>query len=321
MNNQTQSSTSLFRERSVCPVCASPSLLCLYQISYGDKLFRKFLELEQTYKQAFWGDYDQGLFENENYIISKCADCGFIFQRNVLNDSGLKRLYDQWIDPQATYEIHNNLDLLAKSRAYVHRLNIVLRQFSDLNGINILDWGGGFGDFCASATNSGVNVAALEFSDERKYHLEKRGIEVVKMDDLKENNYHFINLDQVLEHIVDPVFLLRHIRKYLRDDGILFVGTPKCARAEVLIRSGNLTPEVFSYLSPLQHINAFTNKTLKVACKNAKLKVLFSINPQPALIFSRHELLDSMYDLIKNFARPLNYYFLGTSFLLRKHDL
>jgi len=321
MTNQMQNLTSLFRERSVCPVCSSSSLLCLYQTSYSDKSFRKFLELEPTYQHTFWDDYDKGLFKNENYIISKCDDCGFIFQGNVLNDTGLKRLYDQWIDPQATYEMHNKQDLLARSRAYVHRLNIVLRHFSDFTSINILDWGGGCGDFCAAATNGGVNVTALEFSDERKEHLEKRGIDVVKMDDLKENYYHFINLDQVLEHIVNPVDLLMHIRKYLRDDGVIFVGTPTCARAEVLLRSGNLTPEVYSYLSPLQHINAFTNKTLKVACKNANLRVLFSINPQPALIFSRHELLGSMYDLLKNFARPLNYYFLGTSFFTAARDI
>jgi 2-polyprenyl-3-methyl-5-hydroxy-6-metoxy-1,4-benzoquinol methylase len=281
---------------------------------------KNFISLEPTFKHEFWGDYEQGYFNDQSYIVAKCVNCDFIFQSSVLNDSGLKRLYDRWIDPQATLEWRKKLDKVTKSQDYARRLNVILRHFSHFPNINILDWGAGFGDFSAMALSGGTNIDALEFSTERLTYLKKRGIPVIEIKQLQENYYHFINLDQVLEHIVDPVDLLKNIHKFLRDDGILYVGVPKCTNAEQLMCSKTLSQRAFDCLSPLQHINAFTNKTLKRACRKARFRVLFAFNSQPIVILDRKNLLDYIREIFKNFVRPLSYFSLNTNLFMTKYN-
>ena len=313
LGNQTQ----LFKERKECPLCASRNFDQLRKHEYESEEIRQFFKFAETFKHDFWSDFDGGIFNGQHFEIVKCHDCSFVFQPSVLNDVGMKLLYDKWVDPDATLERHNQLGMaingsLDRSR----RLSVLLSRFSDAKNIEMLDWGGGFGDFCVMAKGFGIDMHALEFSDERAHHLESRGIHVVRSGELEKKHYHFINLDQVLEHITDPVKLLREIREHLRDDGILYVGTPRCGQIEKLVRDGPLSQRVFKCLS-LQHINAFTNKTLKKACTAAGYKVLFSTAPVPVL-YDRKNWRPSMKDTVKNFGRPFSQFFRGTGFFCKK---
>jgi len=316
LNNKIQ-----FIERTKCPVCSSDNILNILTTSYKNENFKYFLMFEETFKAEFWREYNIGYFNNQHFTVSECKDCKFIFQKSILGDDGLKRLYDKWIDPQTTLERHCNQNRLEKSRIFTQRLNIIMRHFSNLSNINVLDWGAGFGDFCITSLNTGVSVTALEFSNERRIHLEKRGITVVGIEQLLENHYHFINIDQVIEHIAQPIEFLNNIHKYLRDDGVLFIGAPNCKNVKQLAKKGILSQELYKYIAPLQHLNAFTNRTLKKACQNAHFKVLFPINPQPVLIYSTKDLFYSVINAPKNFGRPLASFFFNTSFFLKKSNM
>lgn len=316
--HQPHNATNIFTERTKCPICSSYKMETLLQNNYESEELRKFISLEQTFKHDFWHDFNQGYFNGQFFKVVKCINCDFIFQANIFNEIGMKLLYDKWIDPQATLERHKKLNLPTKqSLEHTQRLNLILRCFSDTPNIEVLDWGGGFGDFSAMAKICGVNITALEFSDERAAHLESREIPALRIDELQQKHYHFINLNQVLEHVTEPVGLLREIRKFMRDDGILYVSVPKCDQAERLLRSGILSQKTFDCLSP-QHINAFTNKTLKMACNNAGFKVLFAVNPRPVLFSNRQNWRYSIKEILKNIVRPLSYFFLGTGFFLGK---
>ena len=315
---QPPNSINLFAERTKCPICSSSRLETLLKLSYESENMRKFISLEQTFKHDFWHDFDQGYFNGQFFKAVKCINCDFIFQANVFNETGMKLLYDKWIDPQATLERHKKLNLPTKqSLEHTQRLNLVLRHFSDISNIEVLDWGGGFGDFCAMAKICGVNITALEFSDERAAHLESREIPALRINELQQKHYHFINLNQVLEHVTEPVGLLREIQQFLRDDGILYVSVPKCTQAERLLRSGILSQKTFDCLSP-QHINAFTNKTLRMACNAAGFRVLFAVNPQPVLFFNQQNWRGPIKEILKNIVRPLSYFFLGTGLFVGK---
>lgn len=309
----------IFIKRLECPICRSSSSKTLFNSSYSNNEMVNYLKLEQTFGDEFWSDFDRGYFSGQSFTVAKCNNCEFIYQACILSNTGMKRLYDIWIDPQITFSRHSTLDLCSKSTVHAQRLNILLRNFSYQKNINVLDWGGGFGDFCSMAQCHHINVAALEFSDERKLFLENRGIQVLRPGELQENFYHFINIDQVLEHVADPVGVLKKIRNYLRDDGILYVSVPKCNTVEKLLGSGDLSDQTFSCLS-LQHINAFTNRTLKTACKAANYRVLHVNNPQPGLIFSNKNIATFTVELIKNLIRPINYHFFNTSLFLAKKN-
>jgi len=35
-----------------------------------------------------------------NYTLCECNSCSLIFQKEILNDQGMKLLYEKWIDPE-----------------------------------------------------------------------------------------------------------------------------------------------------------------------------------------------------------------------------
>lgn len=314
--NDTQA--TIFMQRPYCPICNSVSINGLYQIDFADDRFINFMNLEPNFHERFRHDSESGYFNGQTFRIGKCANCKFIFLITVLNDLGLRKLYDSWLDPHMTLMSHRTQNRLAKSLWYSQRINTVIRSFLGLSALNILDWGAGFGDFCMLAKGYDMNITALEFSREKKSQLEKLGIPVVTNSDiLPPKHFHFIHVEQVLEHVLDPVGLLREVHKHLRDDGIAFVGVPNCAKVERLLKANILSRETFECVAPFQHVNAFTNKTLRLACKRAGFRVLFVVNAQP-ILFTRFTEFRHYGEILKNSVRPLFQNFLSTSLFLAK---
>ena len=71
-------------------------------------------------------------------------------------------------------------------------------------------------------------------------------------------------LFQLLEHIPEPVALLRELAKRMEKGAILFIAVPNC--------SGIQEPRdfvQFRWVQPLEHVNAFTPRTLKEVGRRA----------------------------------------------------
>jgi 2-polyprenyl-3-methyl-5-hydroxy-6-metoxy-1,4-benzoquinol methylase len=89
------------------------------------------------------------------------------------------------------------------------------------------------------------------------------------LDELKNelNSFHVITLFEVLEHLDNPLTILQSLSKLIAPGGVLILETPDCSGISNI-------QEMISYrkIHPLDHINAFTPKTLESIAGRAGFK-------------------------------------------------
>jgi SAM-dependent methyltransferase len=74
---------------------------------------------------------------------------------------------------------------------------------------------------------------------------------------------------EVLEHLVDPMAVLRAVRDRLVPGGILVVETPDCTRVW-----GITTAAEYRAIHPLDHVNSFDPPTLRRFVERAGFRVV-----------------------------------------------
>ena len=105
----------------------------------------------------------------------------------------------------------------------------------------------------------------MELSLKREKYLKKKKINVInyRRKSIYDDFFHIVRLEQVLEHLVDMNEIVKNLRKMLKKNGILIIGVPngqKEIKSNVIkIRKGPI--------QPLEHLNCFNNKSLKLFFK------------------------------------------------------
>ena len=170
--------------------------------------------------------------------------------------------------------------------------------FYSVKGLNILDIGSGLCNYYPENVNESKNVYfACDLSDELSELLEKRGINFIRGDmlkdklALKENSFDIIICSHVIEHIEDPSNILFEINKLLKTSGILFLKTP-----DIKVVKWNF-------------FNDFTHK--KAYTKNSLLEQIESDSLRVEKCFSSTLYKDFAFNLLKNNPfNPFNIIFL-----------
>jgi SAM-dependent methyltransferase len=261
-----------FRRREVCELCGSRRSRMLRSQSLSDPALRSFLD------SYYEGRVPLGAVEVGRYEVATCIDCGFVWQVEILDDRGMALLYGKWISPEASREAREQSDL-AVFAGYARQVELVARLCGKpARETDVLDFGMGWGRWCLMAKAYGFRVVGLETSNERLEHAGRQGIPVLpSLAAAGPERFDFINAEQVFEHLPDPLATLRPLVASLRTGGAVRVSVPDCAAAIRELR-GDWRPRKGA-LQPLEHINGFTNRTLRRFGRAAGLTVL----PQPFL--------------------------------------
>ncbi len=152
-------------------------------------------------------------------------------------------------------------------------LTTIKKTFKD-NKIKILDFGCGSGFYLYELKKRGYNDSlGIDFNEEViSAAKEVYGINAEKLDlnYLLINNYKFdlILLNQVLEHVDEPLELLKNLHKLLNKDGILFISVPNINYFKIrkkirnsVLPSGNYPPHHISFFNvhSLKYILSLSN--------------------------------------------------------------
>ena len=81
--------------------------------------------------------------------------------------------------------------------------------------------------------------------------------------------YNVITLNKVLEHVINPIAMLRKAKKYLRNKGFIYVEVPDAENAS---KEGKNREEFY-----IDHFHVFSKLSLTLMCKNAGLQTI-SVN-------------------------------------------
>ena len=254
-----------FRRREVCEVCRGLRVARLLSLPFGDPRVGGFLE------RYYGGRIPPDALGGGRYEILRCAGCSFAWQAEVLDEAGMGRLYGEWI---------SSADSLRKkeqtSATLFLKYAVEARLVERLVGkppheTRVLDFGMGWGYWCRVAAAFNYDVVGLELSPERREHARAMGVRTVgALDELGGEPFDFVNAEQVLEHVPDPGGLVGAMAERLRPGGVLRVAVPNAAGALRRLGSRRWSASKDA-LHPLEHVNAFTRRSLGELGKRAGL--------------------------------------------------
>lgn len=192
-----------------CWVCGSPRTDHWKATNLPRALIPKDLEVT---------DYRYGV----TLALRRCRECGFIFADDQqLNE--LTSLYERLSDPEYVNS--------QETRLFQMRWLVKTAQKVNPKAVSLLDVGAGAGLLVAEAKRLGLNAAGVEpcraFVDSARTLNSVEILHgVLPHPELTNRRFDLVCLVDVIEHVSDPVTLLRHCTQLLNSGGLLVVVTP-----------------------------------------------------------------------------------------------
>ena len=263
-----------FEDRPHCPLCGSTDRQPVWEARFNDPLVRAMLD-----RFHYSADLEAAL-GNEHFALMRCRQCNLLHHARHLDAAGLVRLYRDWTDQYQVRRFETEHGRLHPGEAGRQKIKLALR-LSHLAGrrspaaadLRLLDFGCGNGEHLLAARLIGFRPVGIDFSDTRAAAARIGGVSVHRdldaFDAAGEAAVHAVILSQVLEHLTDPLGLLKAITARMVPGGVMYIGVPDC--------TGVTVPQsfhAFHNVQPLEHLNGFTPATLDRMAEAAGLRPL-----------------------------------------------
>ena len=183
--------------------------------------------------------------------VLQCSNCSHLYAASPATGQGMPPMPDT----QAELRLRSDQDR-----------RLVRRWIDDgfvFPEVRVLDIGAGTGRLSQAILDQvPARISCLEPEAQARAHLRRRGFDVVETIS-EAGTVNAILLIEVIEHVEDPVGLLRACAAALAPSGRIFLTTP-CGETT----SGHRP--MAGYRVP-EHIQFFTERSLRLACTNAGL--------------------------------------------------
>jgi 2-polyprenyl-3-methyl-5-hydroxy-6-metoxy-1,4-benzoquinol methylase len=266
-----KSKDSIVQNRKCCPVCESQDFSIFFSSKHDEPGFLDFINYEKYYGAVFYENYNNGLLKDLVFNVAECNKCHFVFLTEVFNNTGMALLYNEWLDKELLREHYNNLPYSDYEETL---LNVIKKRFGKKDKIKVMDFGAGYGNFCSIATKLKLETYAYDLSDDKNDHMNSMGVTIIGNFEKYQSFFDFIWVNQVFEHLANPGEVLKNLQACLNPNGYIFIAVPDCKEVKNIFKAEGLSHSFFRNVSPHQHINAFSNSTLKLLGINAGLKPL-----------------------------------------------
>ena len=260
MNQVEQVVMKNFNKTLNCKICNKKGVI-IFKKNYDDHNLIKFFE---TYYGIKKYKFLKNRLKHVSYSLLKCENCKFIWQKNSPKEKLSFDLYDKIIDKNESL-IKSKKKFLLRKHKNRCEIDFVINQFQS-SQINFLDFGAGWGHWLNSGENRKYYPYALEMSKYRQKYISKLGINIIDYKNLGKykNFFHFIRMDQVVEHVDEfkDIFIL--IKKMAKKNCIFYLSVPDGGdiikdKSKIRIEKGAV--------QPLEHLNCFSRYSLLKALK------------------------------------------------------
>lgn len=235
-----------FVERTRCPACGSGATATLLSRDFAHPTVWRFLE------HRYRGRLTRRELAGRRYELARCARCSLLFQRRVLTDPCLAELYDAWRDDAGAPDEGPAL-ALPRDRG------------------GVLDLGADDGRFVRAAQAAGCPAVAIEIAPSKLARLRADGLEAHgRIEAVERRDLALVRCFDVLEHLPRPLETLQAVARRLAPGGRLELRVANAARCPTA------TPGPFwaardDALRPLEHLNGFTPRALRLMAQVAGL--------------------------------------------------
>ena len=254
-----------FIRREMCPACKSKGFTKLYSIGYNSPTIVEYLKNFYDPQGGVEFEYLDGV----EFNLQECNNCSLIFQEYIPNDFLMDKLYNEWIDPKIVFPEQRGHDVSYYDKLSIEVSNIIAYFKTTPNNLNFLDFGMGWAQWCLMVKAYGANSMGMELSTDRILNAKQNAVDVIDWDELPEHKFDFINTEQVFEHIPNPLETLNYLITALKPNGIINISVPNGNVAKRNLKIMNWkalkrTKDSLNFIAPLEHINCFRTKTIKI---------------------------------------------------------
>ncbi len=245
--------------------------------------------------------------ENEKFDYWKCKRCGSLFLHNRYSFDLLKYYNQNYYS-----ETKENFLVNFLNRFSFWRREELINQYNLKRGqLTILDAGCGQGEFLSRLNPKRYNAIGVEINKKAVSLGRKRNLEVyhgaVENFKYKNKSLDVVTMWHVLEHLREPKWVLKKVKRWLKPNGILIFALPNLNSLGFQLGKKNW----FHFDAP-RHIFLPTKKGIQLLLKSVNLNltsVKYHFNSFPLdLLWSirknkRRFFIYSLYPLFKFFSK------------------
>jgi 2-polyprenyl-3-methyl-5-hydroxy-6-metoxy-1,4-benzoquinol methylase len=170
-------------------------------------------------------------FSVSQHRLERCKDCGFTLLNPQPSDATLAEIYtDTYFLGDGSEHSKEQVSRMKQATARTYLREIV--RYRGRTGGRFLEIGCGSGDMLLEAQAEGYQVTGVEIAPAAVETARRRvpGARIICAQpdrvDLPPGGFDVCVLCDVLEHVRDPLRVLRHLRTLLKPDGVLYIATP-----------------------------------------------------------------------------------------------
>lgn len=208
--------------------------------------------------------------------LVRCNACGLVYANPRLPETEIMQRYDsplffnQYLENLRATPSTYDFDFI---RSHYHIFLGLIEQFF-APGKRLLDVGCGPGFFIKAAEEAGWKAEGIEISSaasEYANNIVRVPVHKGKLEELNlsSDTYDLVTLNDILEHLVDPLGTLKEIHRILKREGVVILNTPDFNSLNRLFLGND-----WAVLSPAEHLYNFTQKTLMRMLSEANFQVL-----------------------------------------------
>ncbi len=214
--------------------------------------------------------YDDRYGYPESFVLMQCHNCGHHFLDCNISASALKKLYTNYY-PRKSFNVANYTPHKEQSdfSAWFNGLDSSAFRWVPRN-VCVLDVGCGFGETLGYHTARGCDVYGVEANENIRRVVEKFGFKVhIGLFDDKVYSpdfFDFVTMDQVIEHVTDPIATLRGVARILKPGGTAVLSTPNAHGWGARLFGRRW----INWYAPY-HLQLFTRQSMRLAADKAGL--------------------------------------------------
>jgi SAM-dependent methyltransferase len=248
-----------------CPACGNSMPVRVARLDEVSKA--AYLDYSKAKYAGFLDDW----LEQIDVAIDGCSQCGHYWYKEQPDNEMLSNMYTKGRPLLA----QKGIAFRNATPAIIQEIHRIKKLVSFVNP-RLLDYGSGFGRWARAAVQAGFQVTAYEPSEERGIENHKIDFTLLHdVDDLKNQYFEIINLEQVLEHVPNPVALLKELRIYCTADTIIRITVPnvlRCPEGSKIWSEWPYNGSRAHTMAPFEHLHGFTPESLRKAVIRAGFK-------------------------------------------------